>query len=108
VVSGRTLGQRATKVRVNNEGEHIRLGGPADPYASTGSLGSKQSTLSFSKRADVPAFQHNAQAAARPGDISYSSDFSGHSVGDSFFIAQANRSLAAASSGQPQTFGHPK
>ena len=101
MVSGRTLGQRATKVRVNNDGEHIRLGGPADPYASTGYLGSKQSTLSFSKRADVPTFHHNPEAAARPGDISYSSDFSGHSLKSSFFIGQANNSLAAASSGQP-------
>jgi len=99
VVSGRTLGQRATKVRVNNDGEHIRLGGAADPFASIGYLGSKQSTLSFSKRADVPAFHHNAEAAARPGDISYSSDFSGHTLKSSFFMGQANSSLAAASAG---------
>ena len=47
-VSGRTLGQRATKVRVNNEGEHLRMGPPASPFVSTGHLGTKQSTLSFS------------------------------------------------------------
>ena len=95
-------------MRVNNDGEHIRLGGPADPYASTGYLGSKQSTLSFSKRAEVPVFHHNADAAARAGDISYSSDFSGHSLKSSFFMGQANSSLAAASAGQPQTFGQSK
>lgn len=47
-VSGRTLGQRATKVRVNNDGEHIREGPRADPFvASNGHFGTKQSALSF-------------------------------------------------------------
>ena len=96
-VSGRTLGQRSAKVRVNNDGEHIRLGPPPDPFATMGHLGTKQSTLTFSKRPDVPAFQHHAEAAARSGDITYSSDFSGHSIASNFWLKGANTSQAASS-----------
>ena len=103
-VSGRTLGQRAAKVRVNNEGVHVRLGPPADPFASTGhSHIAGQSTLTFSKRPDVPAFQ-SRETGSKQGDISYSSDFSGHSASSAFWRKAANTSHAA-SSGQPQTSG---
>ena len=103
-VSGRTLGQRATKVRVNNEGEHIRMGPPANPFTSTGHLGTKQLTLNLSQQPDVPAFQYHANAAAMPGDISVSTEFSGHSAASDFWLKKANTSHAA-SSGQPQTSG---
>ena len=70
-MSGRTLGQRATKVRVNNDGEHIRAGAHADPFgASNAHFGTKQSTLSFQQRADVPSFHHHGNASAMLGGIS--------------------------------------
>jgi len=55
-LSGRTLGQRATKVRVNNEGEHIRMGPSANPFTSTSNHATLQSTLNLSLRPDVPVF----------------------------------------------------
>ena len=103
-MSGRTLGQRASKVRVNNEGEHIRMGPPANPFTSTGHLGSKQSTLNLSQHPDVPVFQHHPSAAVRPGDISDSSGFSGHTAASDFWLKKGNTSHAA-SIGQPQTSG---
>ena len=78
------------------------MGPPANPFTSTGNNATLQSTLNLSQHPDVPAFQHHPSAAARPGDITYSSEFSGHSIASDFWLKKAHTSHAA-SSGQPQT-----
>jgi hypothetical protein len=52
-VSGRTLGQRATKVRRNNDGEMLREMGPSDPYATVNMQANRQSTLNLSRPGGV-------------------------------------------------------
>lgn len=54
IVSGRTLGQRSSKARRNNEGEMVRGPGPADPYASLHMTAARQSTLNFQRPGGVP------------------------------------------------------